>query len=141
MARFKKGHTQMQWEAKFFQCDCCCVYCGTPLLMSQATKDHLVPISRGGTDDISNVVPACFPCNCKKGKKTEQEFRASRRVYRTVFPTAQTKITTIPLPQERFRDHQYISTERLEEKDEPGLLDRLCRERDGRVSWAWRNPA
>jgi 5-methylcytosine-specific restriction endonuclease McrA len=30
------------------------------------TADHVVPKSRGGTDDKDNVVPACRACNSKK---------------------------------------------------------------------------
>lgn len=32
-----------------------------------ATLDHIIPISRGGTHEPSNVQLACFKCNCSKG--------------------------------------------------------------------------
>jgi len=39
-----------------------CVYC-----LSVATEvDHVVPFSRGGSNDISNIVPACESCNSSK---------------------------------------------------------------------------
>jgi len=42
-----------------------CVYCGAP-----ATQvDHVVPISRGGADDISNFAASCAPCNLRKGNR------------------------------------------------------------------------
>src|SRR4051812_15792752 len=31
------------------------------------TRDHLVPLSRGGDNDWTNVVTACSSCNTKKG--------------------------------------------------------------------------
>lgn len=37
--------------------------------------DHVVPLSRGGTNDPSNLVLACPPCNTSKGAKTIQEWR------------------------------------------------------------------
>jgi 5-methylcytosine-specific restriction endonuclease McrA len=40
-----------------------CAYCGRPLRASEATIDHVRPLSRGGADDQSNVVAACRPCN------------------------------------------------------------------------------
>ncbi len=49
-----------------------CFYCGCsdhPL-----TRDHVVPISRGGLDDFGNVVPACGRCNASKGARTLDEF-------------------------------------------------------------------
>lgn len=38
--------------------------------------DHDTPISRGGTNDISNLLPSCATCNLKKGTRTGAEFRA-----------------------------------------------------------------
>ena len=29
--------------------------------------DHVIPVAKGGTDDPSNLVPACGPCNRAKG--------------------------------------------------------------------------
>jgi len=41
-----------------------CPYCGA----SGATHvDHIVPRSDGGTDDLSNLILACGPCNFAKG--------------------------------------------------------------------------
>lgn len=38
--------------------------------------DHLTPKSRGGTNDPSNLVPACDRCNNLKGNKTPAEYGA-----------------------------------------------------------------
>lgn len=32
-----------------------------------ATVDHVVPLARGGTHDLDNLVLACMGCNCRKG--------------------------------------------------------------------------
>jgi 5-methylcytosine-specific restriction endonuclease McrA len=51
----------------------CCQSCGRPpaeLKPREAlTRDHVIPISRGGTNDWTNVVTACSPCNTKKGNR------------------------------------------------------------------------
>mgnify|MGYP001611722982 CR=1 FL=1 len=59
-----------------------CFYCGgrlvrTPnsLTTNQATIDHIVPASRGGTDENKNLVAACRRCNSQKHTKTLDEYR------------------------------------------------------------------
>ena len=53
----------------------CCQYCSAQLRLSDATFDHVIPRSRGGTTRWDNVVIACRACNQKKGNKTLQEAR------------------------------------------------------------------
>jgi hypothetical protein len=31
------------------------------------TRDHIVPVSLGGVDDVANLRPACAPCNSSRG--------------------------------------------------------------------------
>lgn len=49
-----------------------CYYCGCrPEIL---TCDHMVPFCRGGTNEITNIVPACLKCNQRKGTCTANEF-------------------------------------------------------------------
>ena len=50
-----------------------CAYCGNagPLEI-----EHKIPLSRGGTNSIDNIVPSCKRCNRRKLSKTDSEFRA-----------------------------------------------------------------
>lgn len=54
-----------------------CQYCSRPgaeLKPREAlTRDHVIPISRGGTNDWGNVVTACSPCNTRKGDRLPHE--------------------------------------------------------------------
>ena len=43
-----------------------CYYCGEIFKPSELTMDHKIPISRGGTSEKINIVPACKECNNKK---------------------------------------------------------------------------
>lgn len=49
-----------------------CVYCGDDKLIE---IDHRIPLTRGGSNLIENIVPACRRCNRRKNDKTEEEFR------------------------------------------------------------------
>jgi 5-methylcytosine-specific restriction endonuclease McrA len=47
-----------------------CCYCD-----ARATHlDHVEPLSKGGSDTESNIVPACAKCNLSKGAKTLAEW-------------------------------------------------------------------
>ena len=50
-----------------------CLYCGKDFSESDLTRDHVVPISRGGQDDWMNVVSSCRRCNQRKGNKAAEE--------------------------------------------------------------------
>ena len=52
-----------------------CFYCGEPLSRRRATKDHVVPRSRGGSDSHQNIVNACRVCNSEKGRLLLNEYR------------------------------------------------------------------
>lgn len=44
-----------------------CAICGTA---PATTADHIVPVSRGGTNELTNLRPACHPCNSARGNRT-----------------------------------------------------------------------
>jgi 5-methylcytosine-specific restriction endonuclease McrA len=50
-----------------------CLYCGDEYSRHHLTRDHVVPLSRGGRDIWENVVSACFHCNSRKGGRTPQQ--------------------------------------------------------------------
>lgn len=40
-----------------------CLNCGSKERLS---PDHVIPVSKGGSSDIGNIQPLCFPCNNRK---------------------------------------------------------------------------
>ena len=50
-----------------------CLYCGREFTRQQLTRDHVQPLSRGGSDAWENVVAACFHCNSRKGGRNPQQ--------------------------------------------------------------------
>jgi 5-methylcytosine-specific restriction endonuclease McrA len=56
-----------------YSCQYCGRHRGTLRGREFLTKDHVVPISRGGGNDWGNVVAACSPCNNRKGNRLPRE--------------------------------------------------------------------
>jgi HNH endonuclease len=52
-----------------------CAYCGDPVPVQ---VDHILPRSRGGSDDRDNLAPACKRCNMEKLDFTPEEYREYR---------------------------------------------------------------
>lgn len=53
-----------------------CVYCGST---KDLTLDHVMPKSRGGGNDWTNLVTSCFKCNLRKGNRTPDEAKMAMR--------------------------------------------------------------
>lgn len=53
-----------------------CGYCGVHLPKDRMTRDHIVPMSKGGPNAMSNLLCCCESCNQLKGDKSLEEFRA-----------------------------------------------------------------
>jgi 5-methylcytosine-specific restriction endonuclease McrA len=52
-----------------------CIYCPPDLPAPFEHFDHVIPLSRGGTHERANLVPACVRCNLSKGAKLLNEWR------------------------------------------------------------------
>lgn len=52
-----------------------CPYCLKTLPLSEATRDHVIPRSRGGKTEPENIVLACGKCNQQKGALTADEYK------------------------------------------------------------------
>ncbi len=50
-----------------------CQYCGEPFDPAELTYDHVIPRSKGGQTEWTNVVTCCTACNLKKGGRTPEE--------------------------------------------------------------------
>lgn len=65
------GVTKKEWEWVVNMFNGRCAYCGKEGKMQM---EHVDPINRGGSHDISNIVPACKSCNSSKHDKSVREF-------------------------------------------------------------------
>lgn len=71
--------TPRDWLRLQIRFDYRCAYCG---IRAPLSMDHVVPIVRGGTHSVGNILPACTSCNCHKQARfiTEWRYGKSRRL-------------------------------------------------------------
>jgi 5-methylcytosine-specific restriction endonuclease McrA len=50
-----------------------CAYCGGRFHLDDLTREHIVPVSRGGHDTWMNCITACRTCNGHKGSRLPEE--------------------------------------------------------------------
>jgi ATP adenylyltransferase len=58
-----------------------CELCGISANIKALEVDHIMPRSRGGSDDISNFQALCFSCNAMKRDRDDTDFRGARESY------------------------------------------------------------
>ncbi len=65
--------TLRDWKEILREHNNCCAYCGVTGVRLE--REHVVPLTRGGSHTKSNIVPACRTCNASKNSRTPQEWR------------------------------------------------------------------
>ncbi len=78
-----------------------CQYCGRKYATSELTLDHVVPRSRGGGTDWTNIVCCCVKCNVHKGGRTPGEARM-RLIAEPVKPK-RSPVVTVKLTSEKYQ--------------------------------------
>ncbi len=62
-------HTFLEWEKLRRDWNFICLGCGVQEPAVKLVQDHIIPLSRGGSDVIDNIQPLCHSCNSIKRDK------------------------------------------------------------------------
>jgi 5-methylcytosine-specific restriction endonuclease McrA len=87
-----------------------CQYCRQRLDTSELTYDHVLPRSRGGKTEWTNIVTCCVDCNRKKGGRTPEQagMRLIKQPRRPdTLPTHVTITISMNTAPEAWRDFLY----------------------------------
>lgn len=71
---FKKTFNECDFKAKLEQQNFKCFYCGKHIDYTNCTRDHYIPLIKGGSDTIENIVACCKSCNSKKRNMLPEDF-------------------------------------------------------------------
>lgn len=75
------SYTAAEWKALKKQYNGRCACCGKK---KKLTPDHVIPVSLGGTSDISNIQPLCLSCNTSKGNRHTTDYRTKSGIKRWI---------------------------------------------------------
>ena len=73
-------HTHEQFLGVVFSFGYRCLKCGNTFSAKELTKDHIIPLTRGGSNYISNIQPLYHPCNSGKRDKIADYRLYNKRV-------------------------------------------------------------
>ncbi|HAX68108.1 MAG TPA: hypothetical protein DCY14_00740 [Anaerolineae bacterium] len=65
----KGSHTEKEWQDLKEHYNFTCLCCRKKEPEIKLTRDHVIPLTEGGSDSINNIQPLCARCNSKKNNK------------------------------------------------------------------------
>lgn len=90
-----------------------CQYCYQSFSTNELTFDHVLPVSRGGSRNWSNIITCCITCNRKKGSRTPDEAGLTllRKPRRPVYSPVFRMTVGIRRTPTNWRDYLYCNVE------------------------------
>ncbi len=76
------GYSLEDWKDAMLYFRGRCAFCGRKQSRSvKLTKDHVVPVSKGGKTVRENIVPSCVRCNSSKSDNDMEEWYVKQKFY------------------------------------------------------------
>ena len=100
-----------------------CLYCGNHFDNIALSRDHVVPLSRGGEDAWTNVVTACKRCNARKGSLLPNEtnmellalpYRPNHAEYLALSHSGRILVDQMVFLQKQFSANSRLLSDRVE---------------------------
>ena len=92
-----------------------CGYCGKQPPDIVLEVDHITPLSKGGDDDINNLITSCFDCN--RGK--------SNIKLSSITPQIKENLEVLKLKEEQLKEYKkFILTHRKRIKNDVGKVEK-----------------
>lgn len=70
----RRKFSDYEKKSVYAKCNGTCAICGNPVKYKKMTIDHIVPLSKGGTNGMDNLQLACKRCNLMKSDFSTEEF-------------------------------------------------------------------
>lgn len=62
----RNSHQKRELKNKLLKRGSICKICGNKMSADKLTLDHIIPLAKGGTWEMSNLQLACYQCNQEK---------------------------------------------------------------------------
>jgi 5-methylcytosine-specific restriction endonuclease McrA len=72
LSKAEGSYTKEEWENLCSEYGNLCLCCGK---IKPLEPDHIIPVSKGGTNRIDNIQPLCHSCNTSKGNRRTTDYR------------------------------------------------------------------
>lgn len=90
-----------------------CSYCGASSPDAELHVDHIIPVSKGGSNDMENLATACADCNAGKGANFHDPVMAELHRLRGENEKLSDQVLVMQLKEKYFQEMAYHEAESL----------------------------